>query len=139
MLGDILMARGDLKGAGTSYQEALDLFASFNDRGSIAENRLSLARVLLEESDALKAEALTRQAVEEFQSEKAPDQEAAARDTLARALLAQGKQPEAVEQLAIANKLSFEDEAIRERRDHATLHRAFDSQRGKAGHARLRE
>ena len=38
----------------------------------------------------------------------------------------------------IARKIAvaFEHEAIRERRDHASLHRAFDSQRGKAGHAR---
>jgi len=113
MLGDILFARGDVKGAGQSYQEALDLFTSFNDRESIAANRVSLARVSLEESDALKADALIRQAVEEFQSEKIPDEEASAREILARALLAQGKQSEAGEQLAIANRLTFEDQAIR--------------------------
>ena len=112
-LGDVLMAHGDLAGARKSYQEMLDLFTKFNDQADVAEARLSLAGLALEEQDSAQSEKLARQAAEEFQKEKAADREAAARELLARALLAQGNQKDATAEINTAGRLAVEDAAIR--------------------------
>ncbi|HTB16634.1 MAG TPA: tetratricopeptide repeat protein, partial [Bryobacteraceae bacterium] len=112
-LGDVLVAQADLPGARKAYQEALDLFTKFNDQTDIAESRLSLAALSLEEGNASAAEALARQAAEEFQKEKVIDQEAAARDILTRTLMAQNKLAPALEEINAARNLMPHDRAIR--------------------------
>ncbi len=111
-LGDVLLARADLAGARKAYEEALELYTKFKDHSNIAASRLSLAGVGLEEGNAKQAEALALQALQAFQEEKSPDQEAQARETLARALIAQKRHAEAVAEISAAKKLSFQDYAI---------------------------
>jgi tetratricopeptide (TPR) repeat protein len=112
-LGDVSLARADLSGARKAYQEALDLFTKFNDQANTAGSRLSLAGLSLEEGNASDAEALARQAAEEFQKEKVVDQGAAAREILARALLAQGKLAASVQEIDAARMPMPQDRAIR--------------------------
>lgn len=112
-LGDVLLAGNNLPAARKAYQEELDLFTKFNDQGNIAQSRLSLAGLSLEEGNAAAAEPLARQAAEEFEKEKTVDQEAAARDMLARALSAQGKLAQAMEQIDAARNLKPRDPAVR--------------------------
>ncbi len=52
---------------------------------------------------------MARQAVQEFQSEKAPNQEAGARDVLAQALLAQNKANDASTEISAAKALGATD------------------------------
>jgi tetratricopeptide (TPR) repeat protein len=112
-LGDVLMAQADLAGARKAYQESLDLFTKFSDQNSIAQSRLALAALALEEAKPAEAEVLARQAVEQFQKEKVVDQEALARDVVARALIAQNKLDPAQDEINIAKKLAPQDRAIR--------------------------
>ena len=112
-LGDALLAQADLPGARKAYQEALDLFTKFNDQSNIAESRLSLAGLSLEEGNTSLAETLARQAAEEFQKEKVVDQEAVARDILTRTLMVQGNLAPAREQIDAAKQLMPRDRAIR--------------------------
>ncbi len=112
-LGDILLARNNLAEARRVYQEGLDLFTRFNDQGNIAQARLSLAGLSLEEGNASAAETLASQAADEFQKEKVVDQEAAVREVLARALSAQNKLDPALEQINTARSLMPQDRAIR--------------------------
>jgi eukaryotic-like serine/threonine-protein kinase len=111
-LGDVQMARGDLPGARKSYQEALDLFMKFEDQASIAASRLSLAGTALEEGDPKGAEALARQAIAAFQSERTPDEEASAHETLARVLMAQGKRDQALAEIDNAKALASQDHGV---------------------------
>lgn len=112
-LGDVQMARGDLPGARKSYQEALDLFTKFEDQARIAASNLSLAGTTLEEGDPKGAETLARLAITAFKSEKTPDEEASAHETLARILMAQGKRDQALAEISAAKALASEDQAVR--------------------------
>lgn len=113
ILGDVLVARASLAEARKAYQEVLELFTKFNDQSNIAEARLSLAGLALAEGDGRGAESLARQAADEFQKEKALDREAASHEVLARALLAQAKQSDALAEINAAKKLATQDAAIR--------------------------
>ncbi|HEX5228329.1 MAG TPA: tetratricopeptide repeat protein [Bryobacteraceae bacterium] len=112
-LGDVLLARDNLPEARKAYQEELELFTKFNDQGNLAQSRLSLAVISLEEGNAAGAEPLARQAAEEFAKEKIVEQEAAARDVLARSLNAQRKIPQALAQIDVAKNLMPRDPAVR--------------------------
>jgi tetratricopeptide (TPR) repeat protein len=112
-LGDIQKARGDLPGARKSYQGALELFTKFEDQASIAISRLSLAAIALEEGDTNGAETLVRPALEAFRSQRTPDVEASAHETLARVLMAQGKHEEAIEEINTAKALASHDNEVR--------------------------
>ena len=70
---------------------------------------MSLAALALEQNRGAQAESLARQAVQEFQREKVPDQEAGARDVLAQALLAEHKLEEASAETAAAGALGATD------------------------------
>jgi hypothetical protein len=107
------MAEADLSGARKAYQEGLDLFTKVNDQDNIAEARLSLAALSLEEGNANDSETLARQAAQEFKKEKVVDQEAAAREILARSLIAQGKLTPALEEISAARNPMPQDRAIR--------------------------
>ena len=104
-LGEVLLAQGDLAGARKHQQEALEIENQLGEKGTSAEIRLSLAGLSIEGRRPTEAEALASQAAEEFRAERMADNEASARAVLARALLAQGKLPEA--QKAIDNALTL--------------------------------
>jgi tetratricopeptide (TPR) repeat protein len=109
----VSFTKGDLAGARTSYEEALQRFTRLNDQRGVASSRLYLAKLSLEEGDGPEAEKLARQAAEAFRSQTTRDDEASARETLARALLAQGKQAQALEEVNAGQALSPRDFVVR--------------------------
>ncbi len=108
-LGDVSQAEDDLTLAGTRYQRSLEIRTQLGEKGSIASTQVSLAALALEQNRGAQAESLARQAVQEFQREKLPDQEAGARDVLAQALLAEHKLEEASAETAAAGALGATD------------------------------
>jgi DNA-binding winged helix-turn-helix (wHTH) protein/tetratricopeptide (TPR) repeat protein len=94
-LGEIQLARGNVAAARHTQERALDLRQKLGEKQSIAESRLALARISLEEGRAAEAESAARQTVTEFHAESVPDLEAAAYALLARSLLEQGKSEQA--------------------------------------------
>ncbi|MGA7841519.1 MAG: tetratricopeptide repeat protein, partial [Candidatus Acidiferrales bacterium] len=95
MLGDVLMAKGEMDKARASYEESLKIASELTAPSAIASSRAELASLEIEQGHAAQAETLSRQAADEFAAEKLVDNEADARNTLARALLQEGKVPEA--------------------------------------------
>jgi serine/threonine protein kinase/tetratricopeptide (TPR) repeat protein len=112
-LGDIQMAKGNFADALTNYQQAQKLFQQIGDPANTGGVNLSLAKLSLEQGNAGNSITLANQAIPEFQSEKLADSEADARNTLARALLMQGKLPDATQQSDAASKLAPQDQAIK--------------------------
>lgn len=112
MLGDIYLAKGDLDAAKKSYDDSFQLSIKQSVPAAIASSRSELANLNLEKGKLSEAEALARQAVAEFAAEKLLDNEADARNTLSRALLAQGKLGEARTEVDRALKLSPRDRGI---------------------------
>jgi eukaryotic-like serine/threonine-protein kinase len=91
-IGEVLLAEGDFAGARKSLEECLALRKAAGDRVTLAETRVLFAQLSLEEGRSpSESEAVARQAIEDFQKEKASDDEALAWNTLAYALMAQGK------------------------------------------------
>jgi len=108
-LGDIALAEDDLVLAAKRYQQSLQIHTELGEKGSIAGNQVSLASLALEQNRAAQAESLAQQAAQEFQLEKSPNQEAAARDVLTQALLAEHKLDDASAQIAAAQALAVND------------------------------
>jgi tetratricopeptide (TPR) repeat protein len=88
-IGTVLLAQGDLSGAQKQQEDALAVAKEIGEKGSAAEYRVSLAQVSLEKGLPSEAEALARDPVEEFRTEKARSEEALAEAVLAESLLAQ--------------------------------------------------
>ncbi|HEV2349799.1 MAG TPA: protein kinase [Terriglobia bacterium] len=106
--GDVLMAKDDLAGAEKSYVEAREFLAP-DEKHGLAVSSLEMAFLNLERGQAAAAEKLARPAADEFQAEKDVGDEAASRDMLGRACLAQGKLDEAQKEIDRANKLAPKD------------------------------
>ena len=91
-LGNLLLQESDFTGSRKMYDQALALRTSAGDKITIAETQLALADLSLEEARSpAEQEAVVRQALEVFQTQKVRDDETEAWCVLARALLAQGK------------------------------------------------
>ena len=91
-IGEVLLAEGDFAGARKSLEECLALRKAAGDKVTLAETQVLFAQLSLEEGRSpSESEAMARQAIEDFQKEKASDDEALAWNTLAYALMAQGK------------------------------------------------
>ena len=95
VLGDALMAQGNLAGARQQYQEALEIRQKLDEQDLVAESQVSLAELSLEEGHPEQAETLLRPAITEFEKEKEMPDATSANTLLSRALLAQGKLEEA--------------------------------------------
>jgi tetratricopeptide (TPR) repeat protein len=93
--GLVLLEQGRLTDARAKLQEALAIRKDLAEDSTLAQSWLSLAQLSLEENRAAEAEKLARDAAVEFAKDKAVENETAARATLACALLAQQKFPEA--------------------------------------------
>jgi hypothetical protein len=102
-------AQDDLQGARSSYERSLQLRQELGEKGGIANSQVSLAAVALENGRATEAASLASQAAHEFQSEKDADQQAAAENMLAQALIAQGKYSDATAVMAVAQTLQVHD------------------------------
>jgi class 3 adenylate cyclase/tetratricopeptide (TPR) repeat protein len=112
-LGDLLLTRGDFSDARKSYEESLKLSTDLHTPVGIASSQLSIANVALTEGKPSDAAALAEQAAASFQREKLVDQEAGARNVLARSLFAQGKIPDAQAEASRALSLSPQDRTVR--------------------------
>jgi hypothetical protein len=104
------MAQDDLPGAERNYNESLSIRTQLGEKGNIAGSQVSLAAVALEQNKAEKAETLAKAAAAEFHAETDADQETAARDVLAQALIAQSKFTEAQSEIAKVQSLPIRDQ-----------------------------
>jgi len=95
VLGDALMAQGDLAGARQQYQQALETRQKLGEQDLVAESQVSLAELSFEEGHPEQAETLLPPAIAEFEKEKETPDATSAYTLLSRALLTQGKLEEA--------------------------------------------
>ena len=106
-LGNLLLQESDFTGSRKMYDQALALRTSAGDKITIAETQLALADLSLEETRSpAEQEAVVRQALEVFQTQKVRDDETQAWCVLARALLAQGKAGAAKDAMQHARSLA---------------------------------
>jgi eukaryotic-like serine/threonine-protein kinase len=108
-LGDVEMVKGNLGEARKNYENASKLLSEAGDKPHMAINRLSLAKLIFEEGKFNDAELLARQAIQDFQTEKLTDDEADARGTLARILMAKGNTTAARAEIDAAVKIAVQD------------------------------
>ncbi len=104
--GYLLLDEADFSGARKMYEQALAIRNSAGDQLTIAETRLGLAELSLEEARSpVEQEASMRQAIEVFQKQKAGDDEIQAWCILARAMVAQDKAAAAFDAIEHARSL----------------------------------
>lgn len=112
-LGDVELAEDQLDAAEKKYEESRRLNEQLKEPPGLAQDDASLANLALEKNEPQKAEGLARQAADAFHSQRNPDSEVDALNTLVRALLAQSNLPEARKALDRGNALPAQDQAIR--------------------------
>lgn len=95
VLGDALLAQGDLAGARQQYQQTLETRQKLGGQDLVAESQVSLAELSLEEGHPEQAETLLRPAIAEFEKEHETPDATSAYTLLSRTLLAEGKSEEA--------------------------------------------
>jgi eukaryotic-like serine/threonine-protein kinase len=106
-LGSLLLQEADFSGSRKMYEQSLAWRTSAGEKLTIAETQLSLAELSLEEARSpADQEAVVRQALEVFQTQKARDDETLGWCILARALLAGGKPATAKEAMQHAGSLA---------------------------------
>jgi tetratricopeptide (TPR) repeat protein len=106
-LGSLLLEEADFAGSRKMYEQALALRTAAGEKLTIAETQLALADLSLEEARSpAEQEAVVRQALEVFQTQKVRDDETQAWCVLARALLAQGKAGAAKDAMQHARSLA---------------------------------
>ena len=105
-LGQVELAQGDLVGARKTQEEALARRQKLGEKGSVAESRLALAELSLEEGRAADAESAANDVALEFRHEKVPEMEATADALIARAEVEQGKYDAAQRAVEQATSLS---------------------------------
>jgi DNA-binding winged helix-turn-helix (wHTH) protein/tetratricopeptide (TPR) repeat protein/TolB-like protein len=91
VLGDALMAQGDLASARQQYQQTLETRQKLGDQYLVAESQVSLAELSIEEGHPEQAEPLLRPAIAQFEREKEDPDATGAYTLFSRALLTQGK------------------------------------------------
>jgi tetratricopeptide (TPR) repeat protein len=108
-LGDVLFAEDDLRSAEQCYQQSLTTRGELGEKGGMANSRVSLALLALENGQPAQAESLARDAAKEFETENDADQRTAAEDVLAQSLIAQGNYDHAAKEIDLARKLGARD------------------------------
>ena len=98
-LGDVFTDRGDLATARRSYEESLAMRDRSGEKQTAAETQIALARLAIEEGHAADAAAEMRICKEQFHREHQADDELSASAVLTEALLAQGKNGDAKQQI----------------------------------------
>ncbi len=93
--GRVLLAAGDLVAARGALDDALAIQTELGEKGTAAQTQLIRGRLAIEAGRFAEAEALMREASGELSREARLDDEITATIVLARALLSQGKLPEA--------------------------------------------
>lgn len=89
-LGEALAARGNLEAAAQAHDQALAIRTRLGERGGMADSRLAIAMLALDQGRAAEAEEGARRAAGEYHAEGDGDGEGNAEAVLARALLARG-------------------------------------------------
>jgi tetratricopeptide (TPR) repeat protein len=105
-LSETLSAQGDLIEARKKGEEALAIRTEMGEQWTTAASHASLAALSLDEGRPEAAEALARQAADEFGKLKADENVAVTYSVLARSLLEQGKIGEAQKVIQSAQELS---------------------------------
>ena len=100
-LGEIQMDEGDLVAARKTEEEALAMSQKLGEKGSIAESKVGLATLFLEEGRHAEAETAAQAAATEFQTEQVPDLEAVAFAIIAQSYAEQAEPRFAAAQAAI--------------------------------------
>ena len=106
VIGDALMAQGNLTGARQQYEQALKIRENLGEKDMVAEMQESQAELDLAEGHPEKGEPLLYLALAEFEKEKADLGVASANISLSRVLLAQGKVEQARRALQNASRLA---------------------------------
>jgi tetratricopeptide (TPR) repeat protein len=105
-MGDVLKDRDDLAAARKAYEESLALRSQIGEKQTIAETKVSLAELAIEEGHPSNAEEILRKCDEEFHQEQQADDELLGEVALIRALRAEGKQAEAIKEADRAKPLA---------------------------------
>jgi predicted negative regulator of RcsB-dependent stress response len=113
ILGDILLAQGDLNGAEKTYVESAQIYEQMGEKGNLATSQISLATLALAKQSAPKAEELARQGVTECEAEGDAAGAATGRDILVQSLIEQNKVAEATEVMKEARKIQVQDVIVR--------------------------
>jgi tetratricopeptide (TPR) repeat protein/TolB-like protein len=111
LLSELLLFMGRFDEARKEGELALAVRETLGEKLLVAESRVALANLALEEGRPAQAEALAREALQQFQGEKSRDDEALAEAVIARALHAQGKVAESRESLTRAVQLAGKSQA----------------------------
>jgi len=109
-MGDVALDRGDLTLARRRYEEALALRNQAGEKQTAAESRVSLAKLAIEEGHGSDAETSARASQQQFHQEHQSDDELSASIVLIDALLTQGKQGEAKEEMEADQRLAKESQ-----------------------------
>ena len=139
--GDILLAKGDLPAARRMYQDSLAMRNQAGEKLTGAESEVSLAQLSIEEGHASEAEVAARKARDQFHQEQQADDELGATTVLVGALLAQGKQAEAVKEVESAAQLAAKSQntMVRLQFDLVSARVALASDKPESAGARLRQ
>ncbi len=113
--GTLLLARDDIAAAQAKYEDAIRISNQIGAKDLVAAATFLLAEVDIEEGHPDKAESACRQSIAEFQSEKDPQNELAARAILARALLEQGKIADAQKEVDAARASTAQTQNLNSR------------------------
>ena len=105
VLGDALMAQGDLAGARQQYQQTLETRQKLGEQNLVAESQVSLAELSLEEGHSEQAETLLRPAIAVFEREKETPDATSAYTLHSQALLTQDQLEEARKAIQHAGQL----------------------------------
>lgn len=112
-LGTTELAQGDLAAAEDEYQSGLKLATQIGEKSTIALGQISLSDLRLQTGKTAEAEALARQAADEFHAEGMRDQEVEARSLLAAALVDLNRSGDAAKEIDLLAQLGPQDPTVK--------------------------
>jgi DNA-binding winged helix-turn-helix (wHTH) protein/tetratricopeptide (TPR) repeat protein len=105
-LGDVLVDRGELPAARAAYEKSLALRTQVGATQLAGETEVALAMLKIENGQPAEVESTLRGWKQRFHQEKETDDELAVSTALSRALLAQGRQGEALAEVESSRALA---------------------------------
>ena len=117
-LGDIELDRGELAEARASYEKSLALRDELGETQMAREARVALAQLAIEDGRLSQVENSLGQWKQQFHTERQADDELAASTALAAALMAQGKQAEALTEIRSSQDLADKSQDLLVRLQH---------------------
>lgn len=107
-MAETVRAQGDIAGARRMHEEAMAIRGEAGRTNYVAQSRLALSDLAVDDGRLVDAVTLARNAREEFRNKKQSDLEVAADTVLTRALLAQNQPEQAQEEVKTARKVAQE-------------------------------